>query len=302
MKKKLCVLGTPVDNLTMQETILIIDEAIANKQHIHHTVVNAGKIVEMHQNPELKESVINADIINADGQPVVWASKIFGTPLKERVAGIDLMDRVVELAHHKKYKIFFFGAKEEVLQKVINKYKTLYAPELIAGYRNGYFSKEEENTIVQQIVDSKANILFVAISSPVKENFLYHNRKALQNVNFIMGVGGSFDVVSGHVKRAPLWMQQSGLEWFYRVCQEPNRMFKRYLVGNLKFFGLVLYYLLSNSKLSFLAKPIKRSLIKNDPFHITHVKGDSNYAIKHSSNSDPKAKRIQEISELKEGI
>jgi bacterial polymer biosynthesis proteins, WecB/TagA/CpsF family len=242
MQKPIYLLGTPVHNLTMAETLQVVNETIRNKRHIHHTVVNAGKIVSMHDNPVLKESVVNADIINADGQAVVWASKLFGAPLRERVAGIDLMEKLVEMAYLNQYKIFFFGAKESVLKKMVDKYSKQFSPDIIAGYRNGYFKKEEERGIAQQIADSGAHILFVAISSPVKENFLYQNRDILKNVNFIMGVGGSFDVVAGHVKRAPIWMQKSGLEWAYRVYQEPKRMFKRYLVGNTKFIGLMFRY------------------------------------------------------------
>jgi N-acetylglucosaminyldiphosphoundecaprenol N-acetyl-beta-D-mannosaminyltransferase len=242
MSERIQLLGTPIDNLTMEETIGLINRAIENKEHLHHTVVNAGKIVSMHENPELKESVINADIINADGQAVVWASKLFKSPLKERVAGIDLMEKLVELAYHKNYKVFFFGAKETIIKKVVEKYSNVFSPGIIAGYRNGYFEKEEEREIAKQIAGSGANILFVSISSPTKENFLYHNKDVLKNVNFIMGVGGSFDVVAGYVKRAPMWMQKTGLEWLYRVCQEPKRMFKRYLVGNTKFIKLVLKY------------------------------------------------------------
>jgi len=231
-----------VSNLTMQETLELINHAILTRQHLHHTVVNAGKIVAMHENPELKESVVNADIINADGQAVIWASKFLGQPLKERVAGIDLMEKLVELAFLKGYKVFFFGAKEEIVKKVVNRYSVQYTSSIIAGYRNGYFKKEEEREIAIQIADSKANILFVAISSPTKENFLYQNKDILKNVNFTMGVGGSFDVVAGVVKRAPMWMQKSGLEWLFRVYQEPRRMFKRYLIGNAKFIKLILQY------------------------------------------------------------
>lgn len=242
MNKRISLLGTPVDDLTMKETLALVTNAIEQNKHIHHTVVNAGKIVSMHENPTLKESVVNADVINADGQAVVWASKFFNQPLRERVAGIDLMENLVALAHEKKYKVFFFGAKEQVLKKMVDKYSAEYSPAIIAGYRNGYFKKEEERGIAQQIADSKANILFVAITSPIKENFLYENRDILKAVNFTMGVGGSFDVVAGYVKRAPVWMQKAGLEWFYRVYQEPNRMFRRYLVGNLKFIRLVFRY------------------------------------------------------------
>ncbi|MFD1016999.1 WecB/TagA/CpsF family glycosyltransferase [Winogradskyella rapida] len=233
-------LNTEVDNLSMVETLDLVERSIDADQQIHHVVVNAGKIVAMQTDLQLRQSVNESDLINADGQAVVWASKTLGKPLKERVAGIDLMVNLVELAHKKKYKIFFFGAKEEIVKSVVNKYSSTYSPDIIAGYRNGYFKKEEEQDIAKEIAQSGANMLFVAISSPTKENFLYDNKVLLKNVNFIMGVGGSFDVVSGKVKRAPVWMQNYGLEWFYRFAQEPKRMWKRYLVGNSKFIYLVL--------------------------------------------------------------
>lgn len=242
MNKRIIILGTPIDNLSMDETLRLVANAIQDHRHIHHTVVNAGKIVSMHENPELRESVINADIINADGQGVVWASRFLGKPLKERVAGIDLMERLVEMASRKNYKVFFLGAKEEIVKTVVDIYSKKYSPDIVAGYRNGYFKKEHERDIARQIADSGANILFVAISSPTKENFLFQNRDILKHVNFTMGVGGSFDVVSGLVRRAPVWMQKWGLEWLYRVYQEPGRMFKRYLVGNAKFIALTFKY------------------------------------------------------------
>ncbi len=234
------ILNTRIDNLTMQETLNLIDKNIQKKQPTHHIVVNAGKIVAMNQDEQLKKDVNSADIINADGQAVVWASKILGKPLKERVAGIDLMQNLVKLAYQKKYKIFFFGAREDIVQKVVQIYQKQYSPEIIAGYRNGYFTMEEEPVIAREIAESGADILFVAISSPKKENFLNTYKNELKNVFFIMGVGGSFDVIAGKVKRAPKWMQNAGLEWFYRLIQEPKRMWKRYLIGNSKFIGLVL--------------------------------------------------------------
>ncbi|SDZ80875.1 WecB/TagA/CpsF family glycosyltransferase [Bizionia paragorgiae] len=237
---KISILNTHIHNLSMQETLAIVDNTISKGGQLHHVVVNAGKIVALQSDLQLRQSVNESDLINADGQAVVWASKILGKPLKERVAGIDLMVNLVELAHNKKYKVFFFGAKEEVVQAVVNNYSEAYSPDIIAGYRNGYFKKEEEQDIAREIANSGANMLFVAINSPTKENFLFTNRALLKNVNFIMGVGGSFDVVSGKVKRAPKWMQKSGLEWFYRFSQEPQRMWKRYLVGNSKFIGLVI--------------------------------------------------------------
>lgn len=237
---RISFLNTKVDNYSMTETLEIIKEVIENDRQIHHVVVNAGKIVAMQTDANLRRSVNDCDLINADGQAVVWASQILGKPLKERVAGIDLMINLVELAHKKRYKIFFFGAKEDVVKTVVNKYSEQYSPNIIAGYRNGYYNKEEEKSIAKQISESGANMLFVAISSPTKENFLFDNRALLKDLNFIMGVGGSFDVVSGKTKRAPQWMQKAGLEWFYRFAQEPRRMWKRYLIGNSKFVAIVI--------------------------------------------------------------
>lgn len=233
------ILNTSIDNYNMQETLAIIDQTIQSKKQLHHVVVNAGKVVAMQTDLQLRKSVNESDLINADGQAVVWASNFLGNPISERVAGIDLMYNLVDLAYKRKYKVFFFGAEEDVVKKVVMKFSNKYSPDIVAGYRNGYFKKSEEQKIAMQISESKANILFVAISSPTKENFLYENKLLLQNVNFIMGVGGSFDVVAGKVKRAPYWMQKIGMEWFFRLAQEPRRMWKRYFIGNTKFIILV---------------------------------------------------------------
>lgn len=223
----------------MSETLDIIQKTIESGKSIHQTAVNASILVDIQKDEELYESVVNSDLINADGQSIVWASKFLRKPLKERVTGIDLMQNCIEMAHKNKFKVYFFGAKEEVVQKVVEVYSKKYSQNIVAGYRNGYFEKSEEKKIAEEISKSKANMLFVAITSPIKEKFLYENREILRNVNFTMGVGGSFDVVSGFVKRAPLWMQKYGLEWFFRFIQEPKRMWKRYLIGNSKFIFLV---------------------------------------------------------------
>ena len=237
---KIDFLGIPIDSLTMKETIELIDDGIRKNERINHVVVNAGKVVSMQKDKELFESVVSCDIINADGQSIVWAARFLGQNLPERVAGADLMQHLVKLAYEKSYKCFFLGAREEVVRKVVEMYEQQYGSSIIAGYRNGYFSTDEESSVAKEIADSGAQLLFVAISSPRKENFMYKHREILSNVNFTMGVGGTFDVVSGITKRAPAWMQDIGLEWFYRFIQEPRRMWYRYLVGNSKFIWLVL--------------------------------------------------------------
>lgn len=223
----------------MTETIAYIDEAISQNRRINHVVINAGKVVNMQKDKNLFESVVSCDLINADGQSIVWAARFLGKYLPERVAGADLMQSIVKLAYTKQYKCFFLGATEEVIKKVVKIYTEKYGKSIIAGYRNGYFSKEEEPAIAKQISESGAQILFVAITSPKKENFMYEYRHVLSNINFTMGVGGTFDVISGYTKRAPVWMQKIGLEWFFRFIQEPRRMWYRYLIGNTNFIWLV---------------------------------------------------------------
>lgn len=237
---KIDFLGIPVDALTMQDTLARIDEAVRLKSNINHVVINAGKVVAMQTDKELFNSVVTCDLINADGQSIVWSARLLGKKIPGRVAGIDLMQNLVKLASENKYKCFFLGAKEEVVKKVVDVYSKMYGPEIIAGYRNGYFTSDEEVEVARQIAESNAQLLFVAITSPKKENFLFKHKDVLKSVNFTMGVGGTFDVVAGIVQRAPIWLQKIGMEWFYRLLQEPGRMWRRYLVGNSKFIWLVI--------------------------------------------------------------
>lgn len=240
MVNRVKFIQTFIDDLTMDETVELIEKAIQQNEQLHHTVINAAKVVALQKDLELRNSVNSSDIINADGQAIVWGANILGKNIRERVAGIDLMEKLVKTSFHKNYKIYLLGAQEDVVSALAKKYIERYGEEIIAGFRNGYFTKEQEKDVMREIAHSGANMLFVAISSPKKENLLYQYKNELRNVNFIMGVGGSFDVISGKVKRAPLWMQKSGLEWFFRFLQEPKRMWRRYLVGNTKFIALVL--------------------------------------------------------------
>ena len=239
MGNRVDFIGIPLDNLSMVETLYRIDQAILAKKQIHHCVINAGKVVKMQSDKKLRDSVIASDIINADGMSIVWAARLIGLEIKERVAGIDLMDNLVELANKKNYNCFFLGAREKVVKKVVDHYSDKYSNQVIAGYRNGYFDTDEEKIIVDQIIKLRPNFLFVAMTSPKKEIFLNKYKTELKSINLIMGVGGSFDVISGEMKRAPFFMQKIGLEWFYRFVQEPKRMWRRYLIGNLKFIIII---------------------------------------------------------------
>jgi len=223
----------------MEETLEKIQEYIDDKACVQHVVINAGKVNLMQENEELTKVVNECPLINADGQSIVWGSRILGNPLPERVAGIDIFTELVRISAEKGYKPYFFGAKEEVVTEVIRKFKEQYPALEVAGYRNGYFKQEESKSIAEQINKSGADVLFVAFSSPMKEFWIKEHMEIMQ-VPFAMGVGGSFDVVAGKTTRAPKWMQKCGLEWFHRFIQEPRRMFTRYIVGNLRFIKLVL--------------------------------------------------------------
>ena len=236
--QRLEVLGCRVDNLTMDETLEVISGFIASGRPHQHVVVNVDKLVKARTDPELRRIVNECALINADGMPVVWASRLLGEPLKERVAGVDLFEALMRRSATSGWRVFLLGAKEEVVAAVRSIYETKYPGIVIAGHRNGYWKPEEEPEIAEEIRAARADILFVAISSPKKERFLARWQSHMR-VPFAMGVGGTFDVAAGLVKRAPLWMQRSGFEWFYRFLQEPRRMFRRYFVDDMAFFGML---------------------------------------------------------------
>ncbi|HIJ71468.1 MAG TPA: WecB/TagA/CpsF family glycosyltransferase [Planctomycetes bacterium] len=236
---KVNMLGIDVAAVRMQDVLNICESYITNGSNLLIGVVNVAKLVNCHKNIELRESLAEADVIVADGLPIVWLSKLTGEPVPERIAGIDIMYRLLERASEKNYGVFFLGATQQVVQKVVETVQLKYPGVRIAGYRNGYFKESQENDVAEQIRNSSADILFVAVPTPKKEHFLGKWRDYM-NVPVCHGVGGSFDVVAGVTKRAPVWMQKCGMEWFYRLIQEPRKMWKRYLVTNTVFMKIAL--------------------------------------------------------------
>jgi N-acetylglucosaminyldiphosphoundecaprenol N-acetyl-beta-D-mannosaminyltransferase len=227
-------MGAKIDALTMRETLQRVSRVIEYGERMQHVVVNVAKLVTMSHDKKLRDIVNGCDLISADGAGVVIGARMLGIQIPERVAGIDLMKNLIDLSSQKGYGVFFLGADEEVIRDVVTHYRTLYPALKICGYRNGYFEPDEEAKIARKIREAKPDILFVAMTSPKKEKFM-NMYKDTMKVPFIMGVGGSFDVVAGKVRRAPLWMQNAGLEWFFRLAQEPRRMWKRYLFTNMQF-------------------------------------------------------------------
>ena len=242
------IMGCGVDNLTMDETLEVIDGFVRSGQPHQHVVVNVDKVVKARDDAELRDIINNCALINVDGMPVVWASRLLGTPLKERVAGVDLFEAIMKRSAEVGWRVFLLGAKEEVVSKVKTIYEAKYPGLVVAGYRNGYWKPEEEESVAEQVRAARTDILFVAISSPKKERFLGKWQSHML-VPFAMGVGGTFDVAAGLVKRAPVWMQKTGFEWFYRFLQEPRRMFRRYFIDDMQFFGMLAKEMLAKAKL-----------------------------------------------------
>jgi N-acetylglucosaminyldiphosphoundecaprenol N-acetyl-beta-D-mannosaminyltransferase len=243
------ILGVPIAATTLQGALDLIDETIAANGQIQIGVVNAAKIVNMQRDAMLRDDVLSSDVIFADGISVVWAGRLLGRPLPERVAGIDLMHGMLERGRHRGYRVFCLGATDEVLERTVAQIAIDYPGVQVVGYQNGYFSNADEPKVAAAIAASRANILLVAMTSPKKENFLGTWGKGL-GVNVCHGVGGSFDVMAGKVRRAPAVWQRLGLEWLYRVKQEPGRLWRRYLVTNTLFIMAVAREMLSPSPLA----------------------------------------------------
>ncbi len=231
-------LGSPMDSATMVDTVAYIASRIEKKEFLQHVVVNVAKLVHMQKDKVLAESVKACDLINIDGMGVVLGARFMGHDIPERVAGVDLFHNLLDMSRDKNFPVFLLGAEEDIVAKTVEKVNEQHKGINVVGYHHGYFW-DDEAAVVEKIKESGARLLFVAITSPKKENFINKWQDQL-GVDFVMGVGGTFDVVAGKVKRAPLWMQKNGLEWFYRIVQEPRRMWKRYAVTNSLFAWLLI--------------------------------------------------------------
>jgi N-acetylglucosaminyldiphosphoundecaprenol N-acetyl-beta-D-mannosaminyltransferase len=230
--------GINVHKLSEAETLEKIASLIGQGGSHYMAVVNAAKIVNAQSDKELHSILTGADIVTADGMSVVWASRLLGEPLQQRVTGIDLFERLIHSAAEHQWSVYFFGAREEAVTKVVEMFKARFPSLRIAGFRNGYFTAQQNQAIVEEIRQSGADLLFVAMGSPAQEKWIAANLRQT-GVHFALGVGGSFDHLAGFVRRAPRWMQQAGLEWFHRLLLEPHRLWRRYLIGNSRFIWLV---------------------------------------------------------------
>ena len=226
--------GLPIDPITLAEAIERCEGAIREHRPLVVGVVNAAKIVNLRSDAELRDSLLDCDMILPDGQSVVWASRLIGRPLPERVAGIDLFQGLLELADRQHYSIYLLGAKPEVVAALADSIGTRYPGAVIAGSRDGYFADAEGGEVAEAIATAMPDMLFLGMVSPKKEIFLGRYGHEL-GVSVLHGVGGSFDVMAGVTQRAPESWQRLGLEWAYRLKQEPRRLWRRYLRTNSRF-------------------------------------------------------------------
>lgn len=233
------VCGLPVHPLTLAETVAAAELLIADRGPHQHVVLNAAKVVAAHDDPELARVIRECALVNADGQSVVWASRLLRHPVPERVAGIDFMFALWDSAARNGYRVYLLGAEADVVETVARTARARGVD--VVGFRDGYWTPADEDAVVMGVRATKPDLLFLALSSPRKERFLSAHLHELGTA-LVVGVGGSFDVVAGRTKRAPRWMQRAGLEWVFRLVQEPRRMFRRYLEGNARFIALVARY------------------------------------------------------------
>lgn len=205
-----------------------------------HIVVtaNASHLCMMRRDAELRHACQAADMAVADGMSVVWALKLLGRPVAERVAGIDLMNRLLAAASSEGLRVYFLGAKQDVLDAVVAHCAEHHPGLVVAGARNGYFTPRDHDALIEEIRASQPHLLFVGMPTPFKDVFCERHRDRLQ-VPVIMGVGGSFDVLAGVIARAPRAMQSMGLEWAWRLVMEPRKLWRRYLTTNSEFVWLV---------------------------------------------------------------
>ncbi|BCZ48249.1 acetyl-mannosamine transferase [Clostridium gelidum] len=238
-------LNTEIDNLSMSEAIEEIDKLVVNRKSSYVVTPNVDHIVKLEKDEEFKEVYKNADLILTDGMPLIWISKMKFTPIKEKVSGSDLFPRVCELAAKKSYSMFLLGAAEGVAAKAAENLKEKFSGlNIVGSYSPSYgFEKKEDEIekIIKIINEVKPDILAIGLGAPKQEKFIYKYNKRL-NVPVSLAIGASIDFEAGNIERAPKFMQKCGFEWFYRLCKQPKRMFKRYLIDDLKIIKIIFKY------------------------------------------------------------
>jgi N-acetylglucosaminyldiphosphoundecaprenol N-acetyl-beta-D-mannosaminyltransferase len=229
--------GHEVDSTTLPDVLARCRDAIAGHVPLNVGDLNAAKVVEARGDSRLRASLLACDLLLPDGHSVVWASRRLGRPLASRIAGIDLFEALLSMAATDGLPVYLLGSTDEVLERLTERASRRWPGLLVAGARNGYFTDAQVDDVVAEVRRSGASLLFLGMPTPKKEHFAALHAPDL-GVDVIQGVGGSFDVVAGVLRRAPLAWQRLGMEWAYRLLQEPRRLWRRYLVSNSMFLAL----------------------------------------------------------------
>jgi len=241
--KQVLLCNAIIDNVSYGEAINMIINLVEIKKSSYVVTPNVDHVMRLQKDEEFVKIYKNAALHLCDGIPLLWAAKWLGMSLKEKISGSDLFPGLCRVAYKEGYRIFFLGGKIGAVsesRKILEiRYPGIqicgaYCPPI--GFENDI---DENNKIVEMIKAVKPDILFVGVGSPKQEKWIYRHKEELQ-VPVSIGIGATFDFVSGMVKRAPIWMQKSGLEWFWRLMMEPKRLWKRYLIDDPVFFWLVL--------------------------------------------------------------
>lgn len=239
---KVKLLNVTVDNLIMDEAVEKLDQLINNGKYNYVVTPNVDHIVKLDSDEEFQKVYRNADLVLTDGMPLIWISKLMGNKIKEKISGSDFFPKVCQLAASKKYTLFLLGAAEGIAEIAAENIKNKYEGIRIVGTyspKYGFENDEAEiNNIIRIVNKAKPDILAVGVGAPKQEKFIYKYKEELK-VPVSLAIGATIDFEAGNVQRAPRWMQNIGLEWFYRLCKEPKRMFKRYLIDDLKIISIV---------------------------------------------------------------
>jgi len=233
------ILNCDIAKVNLSEVIDMVENYVKLGKFHSGGGINADQLVKINESKEFHGIMQKSDILFADGMSVIFASNLLRTPLPERVGATDVFENLLSLAVEKGYGVYFLGTTEKILTKAIDHYKSTYRGLKISGYHNGFWQPDQEEAIVEEINSCSPDLLFLGFSSPKKEEFIENNKHKLKSVSFALGVGGAFDIHAGEYNRAPVWMQKLFLEWFYRLLQEPKRLFWRYSVNNTKFLYLL---------------------------------------------------------------
>jgi len=242
---KFTIANVEIDNLTQEEVRNKVTGMIDRGDKGYIVTPNASHIVLHQKSQEFRNAYKNATLILADGMSLIWASRLLGNPVREKITGMDLFYLFGSLAARRGYSVYFLGGDEDVIRRVVDHARTKFDGLNISGWHHGYFT--DHDAIIRNINETAPDIIFIALGFPRQEKWIYHNIDRL-NIKVAICVGGIFDILSGKKKRAPLCLQTIGMEWFWRLIHEPRRLWRRYLLGNPKFICLFLQEMLKKGR------------------------------------------------------